>query len=425
MALTAAPLPSSRRPTRRGHRLTLTYSPDAIAAFLAISGMTFIPLLGSKAALIFLVAGMVLVAAKAGEALASLRREWVVALVTLWCVMSFAWSDYASLTMRYGIQLGLTVLICIAISYRLAPMAFVKIIFLTSTMAGLASVLIGRTRGDGMGYLGIYASKNALANASSVLVIVALAVLVDRRLSMRWRIPAFGAMLMGAVLLVMGQSSGALVSTIAVVIVFGGILLLHRMTPHMRLIVLSLAVVLFAAIVVLLASISDQLARMFLDLTGKDITLTGRTDLWAVGLGQIAERPILGVGFQAFWVHGQPLAEQLWADFGITTRQGFHFHNTIISNAVEIGIPATVVQTLIFFGASTTCLAWAIRSPSAASVFFALFMVRLCLLMWIEVVYFYQFSIITGTIIAAICYGHRYKVWSRVDATQRREARIR
>lgn len=418
MTEAAGPLMSNRRPARRGRRRTLSYSPEAIAAFVAIFGLSFIPLLGSKGALLFLMAGMAQVALRPGETLGALRREWLIALVALWCVMSFAWSDYASLTMRYGIQLCLTVMICVAIAYRLSPMTFVKIVFLASAMTGVASLLVGRTRADGMGYLGIYASKNALANASSVLIIVALAVLVDRRLSARWRLPALASLLMGAMLLVMGQSSGALVSTLGVVVVFCAIVMLQRMAPHMRLVTIALTVVLVAAIAVLLSSISDQLARIFLDLTGKDITLTGRTDLWAVAFEQIADRPFLGVGFQAFWVHGQPLAEQLWADFGISTRQGFHFHNTIISNAVEIGVPATVVQTFIFFGAAGACLGWAIRSPSAASVFFALYMVRLCMLMWIEVVYFYQFSIGTGIIIAAICYGHRSKAEAPAPAAR-------
>jgi len=358
--------------------------------------------------------------------LASLRREWPIVLVALWCVMSFAWSDYTSLTLRYGIQLVLTVIIAVAIGYRLAPMTFVKIVFATSAMGGLASLLLGRARSDGMGYLGIHASKNALADASSVLIIASLAVLVDRRLSMRWRLPALAAMFLGAVLLVMGQSSGALVSTMAVILVFGVIILLQRLTPYMRLVAIALAVVLGAAIAILLSSLSDELARLFLDVTGKDITLTGRTDLWAVAFGQIAERPLLGVGFQAFWVPGQPLAEQLWADFGIAGRSGFNFHNTPISNAVEIGILATAAQALIFIAAAWACLGWAIRSPSAASVFFALFMVRLFMLMWIEVVYFYQFSAGTAIIIAAICYAHRFRdhIGKPVPRRARRPIRI-
>ncbi len=417
---------TARRPARQPRRRVLSYSPNAIAAFIAIFGLTFITPLGSKGALLFLLAGMALMATRPGEVLASLRREWPIVLVALWCVMSFAWSDYTSLTLRYGIQLVLTVTIAVAIGYRLAPMTFVKIVFATSAMGGLASLLLGRARSDGMGYLGIHASKNALADASSVLIIASLAVLVDRRLSMRWRLPALATMFLGAVLLVMGQSSGALVSTMAVILVFGVIILLQRLTPYMRLVAIALAVVLGAAITMLLSSLSDELARLFLDVTGKDITLTGRTDLWVVAFGQIAERPLLGVGFQAFWVPGQPLAEQLWADFGIAGRSGFNFHNTPISNAVEIGILATAAQALIFIAAAWACLGWAIRSPSAASVFFALFMVRLFMLMWIEVVYFYQFSAGTAIIIAAICYAHRFRdhIGKPVPRRARRPIRI-
>lgn len=405
----AGPLQTVKRSTRRAHPRTFSYSPNALGAFIALFGLAFIPPLGSKGALLFLIAGMALVVSKPGENLAALRREWMIVLVALWCVMSFAWSAYTSLTLRYGIQLSLTVVIGVVIAYRLAPITFVKIIFVTSSLTGLASLLLGRARSDGMGYLGIYGSKNALADASSLLVIVSIAIVVDRRLPAKWRLTAIATLLLGAMLLVMGQSSGALVSTLFVILVFGGIFVLQRMTPYLRLVTVALAIVLFASMIVILSSMSDQLAKIFLDLTGKDVTLTGRTDLWAVAFGQIAERPLFGVGFQAFWVHGQPIAEQLWADFGIESRSGFNFHNTLISNAVEIGLLGTSLQTFIFIGAVWSCLGWAIRSPSAASIFFALFMIRLFMLMWIEVVYFYQFSLGSGIIITAICYGHRIK----------------
>lgn len=400
--------PGKIRPrTRHARRWTLRYSPTTLTAFVAVFALAFIVPLGSKGALLFLMAGMGLVIVRPGEMLAILRREWMIVLVTLWCLMSFAWSDYTDLTLRYGIQLLLTVMVSAVIGYRVAPMTFFKILFVTSFMAGMISLLSGRTRGDGGGFLGIYASKNALADASSVLVLLAIAVLVDRRMSARWRMPALIALFLGAMLLVMGKSSGALVSTLVVVMFYGIIVLLQRMTPHMRLVAVALTFVLITAVVVVVASMSDELARMFLNATGKDVTLTGRTDLWAVAFEQIAERPFLGAGYQAFWVQGQPIAEQLWAQFGIKTRAGFHFHNTLISNAVEIGVLATALQTFLFLGAVWFCLKWSIRAPSAASVFFALYMVRLFILLWIEVIYFYQFSITTLIIVVAICYSHR------------------
>lgn len=404
--LIAPPMPKRPRP-RPVSRWVVSYSPTTIAAFLAMFGLAFIVPLGSKGALLYLMAGMGLFLSQPGQALHALRREWILILIALWCLMSFAWSAYPALSMRYGIQLLLTVVITVTIAYRVSPMSFIRIIFVTSSLAGLASLLVGRARGDGGGYLGIYASKNALADASSLLILVSLAVLVDRRMGARWRLPALMMLPMGAMLLLMGKSSGALVSTLAVVLVYGAIVVLQRMTPSARLVTIALSVVFAAFVAVVLYAFRDQLAQSFLELTGKDVTLTGRTDLWAVALSQIAERPLLGTGFQAFWVQGQPLAEQLWAQFGISTRQGFHFHNTPLSNAVEIGLPMVALQVLVFVTAVWGCLAWSIRQPSAASIFFALVMTRLFLLMWIEVAFFIQFVMATVFVIMAICYVHQ------------------
>jgi exopolysaccharide production protein ExoQ len=50
-----------------------------------------------------------------------------------------------------------------------------------------------------------------------------------------------------------------------------------------------------------LALASLRMGDIFSDVTGKDMTLTGRTPLWALVVNKIAERPILGYGYDAFW----------------------------------------------------------------------------------------------------------------------------
>ena len=71
---------------------------------------------------------------------------------------------------------------------------------------------------------------------------------------------------------------------------------------------------------------------------GKESTLTGRTYLWSQGIKFGIQQPFLGVGYGAFWVIGRPLAEQLWYEFLIFDRMGFHFHNLFINVFVELGI---------------------------------------------------------------------------------------
>jgi exopolysaccharide production protein ExoQ len=83
-----------------------------------------------------------------------------------------------------------------------------------------------------------------------------------------------------------------------------------------------------------------------LGIFGKDSTLTGRTYLWQQGMETAAENPILGIGYQGFWVQGFAKAESLWDYFGIAGRSGFHFHNTYIETMVETGIVGTVLLVL-------------------------------------------------------------------------------
>ena len=414
-----APRPPRRRPSPGW---TLSWSPTAVLAFLAMVGLVFVTVLGSKGALLFLACGLTLVLTSPGTTLAGLRENWLVVAMTLWCLVSFTWSDYPALSLRYGVQLCLTVMIAIAIFTRLTPMAFVKVVFVAYALAGIGSLLSGRSRGDGMGFLGLYASKNALAAAASLLIIASVAVLIDRRLSPRWRVPAILMMLLGGLLLVLGKSTGALAAVAGVVVAFLLLQFLQRLPPLTRLICIVLGFLLLVLGGVVIAGMADQLAATVLQTTGKDVTLTGRTDLWGFALREIAARPLLGAGYQAVWVQGNPLAEELWAMFGIESRSGFHFHNTLLSNAVEIGIIGAALQAMVFFGGLGASLVWAIRSPSAPSVFLALFMVRQLLSMGVEVVFFFQFDPVTILTLAAVHYGRGFRRTARAFDTGRSTA---
>ncbi|TGV63220.1 O-antigen ligase family protein, partial [Mesorhizobium sp. M00.F.Ca.ET.158.01.1.1] len=84
-----------------------------------------------------------------------------------------------------------------------------------------------------------------------------------------------------------------------------------------------------------------------LGIFGKDSTLTGRTYLWEQGWNAAMRSPILGVGYAAYWVQGFAEAERLWNEFYITTRTGFHFHNTYVEALVELGFTGAVLISLI------------------------------------------------------------------------------
>jgi O-antigen ligase len=92
----------------------------------------------------------------------------------------------------------------------------------------------------------------------------------------------------------------------------------------------------------------------------KDPTLTGRTDLWRYSLTDIADRPWLGFGYEAFWTQSSEPARLIREAQWETAP---HAHNGYIDMALYIGILGLGVYVALFY---TYCRK-AIRYLRAAS----------------------------------------------------------
>jgi exopolysaccharide production protein ExoQ len=393
--------------------IVLRLCPNAAFGFLALLALQFVPMFGTKAALVFLMFALVLIARRPQAVPGEILGQVGLGLMVGWCLLSVLWSDYPPLSLRYGLQLAVTVLFAIVLAERLSPIMLLKVLAVCFAVACLASLASGRARADGLGFLGIYNSKNAMAAASSLLFVIGACLLLDRRVSARWR--GFGAIgaAFGAVLVVRANSVGSAVATAAVCLALAMILILRHLSgPHRLVAGLLSGLALAGAILVSLAYV-DEIAELFLQATGKDASLTGRTDLWRVAIAEIAERPFLGAGYQAVWVPGNPLAEALWDRFGIETRTGFHFHNAYLSNAVEIGVIGAALQAVLVLGGLIGTLAWVMRDFRAETLFLALFMVRQITLSMIEVPFFFQFDVATILTVAALVYVRRAAIARR------------
>jgi exopolysaccharide production protein ExoQ len=393
--------------------VVLRLCPNAALGFLALLALQFVPMFGTKAALVFLLFALILIARRPHAVPGEVLGQIGLCLMVGWCLLSVLWSDYPPLSLRFGLQLAVTVLFAIVLAMRLSPIMLLKVLALCFAVACLASLATGRARADGLGFLGIYNSKNAMAAASSLLFLIGVCLLLDRRLSIRWR--GFGALAaaLGGMLLVKANSAGSAVATVAVCLALAVILALRHLSGPQRLAAgLLSALAVSGAGLVSLAYV-DQIAEMFLQATGKDASLTGRTDLWRIAMAEIAERPFLGAGYQAVWVPGNPLAEVLWDRFGIETRTGFHFHNAYLSNAVEIGVIGVAMQAILVIGGLIGTLAWVIRDFRAETLFLALFMVRQITLSMIEVPFFFQFDVSTILTVAALVYVRRASIVRR------------
>ena len=372
-----------------------------------LGGLLFVPVIGSFGALIFLASGLLLAARRPGFAIGQLLRFWPLLILPTWCLVSFAWSQFPDLSLRFGLQFAVTVAIAVIIAVTIPARQFVRVAFVLYALAMAASLLFGDVRADIGAWLGIFGSKNAFAGAASVFLVLSAAALLDYRNSTRFRVMGLAGTLTGAAFLALAQSVSAIMVAGAAGLLLPGFMALRRMSGAQRFVAAALGAILLALAGLLIWANLDALLDFLLRTTEKDLTLTGRTDLWHIALGYIREHPLGGLGYQAFWVRGYPPAEQIWYMFGIDSRGGFNFHNTYLSNAVEIGVIGVALQVFVLYGAAALTLVWALRSndPDAALLFALVAMVVMT--SFVEVPVFFQFSLRSVMVICALVYGAR------------------
>ncbi|WP_431201148.1 O-antigen ligase family protein [Bradyrhizobium betae] len=76
-----------------------------------------------------------------------------------------------------------------------------------------------------------------------------------------------------------------------------------------------------------------------------DPTFTGRSDVWQFALAAVAERPIIGHGYAAFWDNVTARQTAQGAEWATSAA---HSHNSYLELAVTIGLPGLLLVVLVF-----------------------------------------------------------------------------
>jgi exopolysaccharide production protein ExoQ len=279
-------------------------------------------------------------------------RLWWVLLVPAVALLSTAWSDTPGITLRSGVQFLITIGCAIIASRVLDLRTLVKGILVGSMVVLAYSYLNGRYTFDVLEqiwiYSGAFASKNQLGLYASIAVLFGVLGILVLRFRGRWMLIAGISIAMGVQSLLVSFSATSALSILAVV----GFVVLARMGLslglRLRRTVGLIGLVGVAGAVA--AVLNFPIVEMVLRSLGRSPTLTGRTDLWQVGLDTFAANPLLGIGYQSFWTIGNPQAEELWAIFYIPARSGFHFHNVWVQSLAELGIVGCAAFVILLAG---------------------------------------------------------------------------
>lgn len=311
-----------------------------VAIALSLYVFAYSVLYGQKSILVFYACWLPLLFLRPDLLFDKARPVIVILFLPAFAALSTLWSDVSTATLRASIQYGTTVL-CGLIAARVVS---VRHLTLGGLLGGLMVLFYSHSNGEygydfvdaSYAFQGAFQSKNQLGFYAALTVLFGIATALLPGAVLVLRLAALGIAGFALWTLILSDSATSVIALVAGLFTGAVVLGIMRITIYKRAQSIVLGLCIMAGIVALASQVGvfDTIFVVF----GKDPTLTGRTYLWNQGILFGADRPILGLGYFAFWIPNRPEAEELWRDFYITARTGFHFHNTLIESYVALGL---------------------------------------------------------------------------------------
>ena len=204
--------------------------------------------------------------------------------------------------------------------------------------------------GAGTMWVGVTSHKNQLGILACVSAVFLMWSLFTNKIELRGQILIDIAVLLMALWLLFG--SGTATSMTSKIIFVISCLFLWAMSKFRNLLpgILNRLVIfiIFSSVLMYLIGVMfivDILSREILTPLGRDVTLTGRTDLWKELLTIGNMHPILGSGYGGFWVVGSRKIGLLWERFPFGPNQA---HNGYLEVYITLGITGLVLLAGLF-----------------------------------------------------------------------------
>lgn len=239
-----------------------------------------------------------------------LVAAWPLLLLTGFAVLSTIWSDVPQTTARRGVALLLTTFFAVYTVLRFRLSEFIAILSLAFGVFCVVSILSAAVPGLGVtpgglhdgAWRGLTGQKNEFGRSCGLWLTFSAAAYVFAGPRQRSRFVL--SMLAAAILLILSTSKTPITATaVGLGCGFASIVLLHGrlgrlyLAAEIRLFLLLVALplvigLLFWAVPIIVAAM------------GRDLTFSGRTELWAWAIATGGDAPWFGQGYRGFWNDG-------------------------------------------------------------------------------------------------------------------------
>lgn len=288
------------------------------------------------------------------------KSEKFMSLFLGWCLLSLLWSDFSFVSFKRLFQIFTTVVVFAAglVHSRSTEdiINYFEYILGAYLILSIISVIFipGAMDSKNLAWRGLEMSKNHLGQVSLVNLIFWLHDFHVRR-GMAKKIAAL--MVLISFVLLFGSESATAIITFVIISCSWLLITIDESLRHLNIgrmfffLTTATAVVIVTLVVWLQPDFIIAIPTYF----GKDITFTGRTELWAEMLEQIKNHLVIGCGFAGFWVMENVDLMNLYEKFVWLPRQAHNGYLDLLNETGIIGLSIFVammvhyLKTLICF----------------------------------------------------------------------------
>lgn len=309
---------------------------------------------------------------------------------------------------------GILLMYCIMVSYTLNQVLEQLLVLSTLTIgASIVFALafpqygLDQMGGHATAWKGVFSAKNYLGDVA--LFFLTAAVSYRGRTSFLRALRAW-QIVSCLIAIAFSQAATAYLLTAIYVLYFAFMKTLHHFRKR------DYFVVAIVLLMVLLVSVTMALVvrpDFLLNLLGKDASLTGRTEIWTAVLQSISKRPLLGYGYQAFWLglEGESYRVILAVSWMLAQAQSGFLDITL-----EMGVAGLCVVLLVFgfaFRDALVCLFRSREEDRLRAVEWYLAVVLLTLLYNLDESFLFEPKHLGSMIFVLACVGLKQE-WIRV-----------
>ncbi|MGD8306655.1 MAG: O-antigen ligase family protein [Ignavibacteria bacterium] len=292
---------------------------------------------------------------KMDEVTAIIKREKFLIIFLIWCTLTLFWTGNSFVVFKRLFQFYTVIIVCLAFLANSDSadnaLFILKIFFSVFMIVSLISIFTipGAISRHYREWQGLATSKNGLGQASLVSTVIWIYVLSKEKRIKSQLFAIF--MLIISLILLFGSNSITSISAFLFLVI---VWLLFEMDKIFKPLgirrTITIIFLVFAGLIILLDLLySGALMASVFALAGKNLTLTGRTDLWADILLEVKKHLLIGCGYKGFWIVDSPKILEVYETYVWLPRSSHSGYIDILNETGLIGLLMVIGIIINYF----------------------------------------------------------------------------